>query len=1793
MSEILSEVSDLDIALSILEGYQPDAVAKALENFHKAIPDFHSNSKLQAQLILTWKTDFSMQVLSSWKPSLETWSELLGTAEDAKAAVKLMLVTSGPAEVRAAIARAGDVQGGARQIVLMQALQAALKQSRPPRHPPNQANLPSTSMLGITLDKELPLMSLNNDTPVQIPTVDGKLASSSSTLNTTITGRPTSDVTTTRTGPAGLHPASSTLPSQHGSTKENIRPLPTERLNEPRPKPKPTLTPRGGGVDLARLFAADDAKHGGASTPYIPSTSIPSPNLPNPTPSNEQSNLTKPSPLLHVQAEPLQDGTGSQSKSESGSDAKELGTSTPKPKRYRRGRRSNQTPTTTTCPSPNEAFEQHLVPGQEELQRAPSPALSLSRSEDLTSPNNDSPVREAMITTAADGSPVVESFSESEYESQGSEPDESEMGSDYEDDGVESESSEVDGDKELDGGAAQDHDGPRPTEESYPDGFVDPLKPNPWTWEQETNDEKVELWGVEDLILRDPRSTAPVRTQWMYEARKGAMTDDQYAAKMQEEHTKFMEVPISCRTVVGQMWFRDSKLDWEIRVFLAPLIFKYAMLKIEAEEAEALGDRAEAKSKDADRKALVTDAMAQLMERFPDCSPNHDLRKIKEKFGSKELVKYNAKFRNKFTSDAGRMKIRCQKEEGKVGSIGAKIPLSTVMDILGRKRLAIVFQLWGRSKKGGKAICDPIIHERMVKWREEHPTADAQEASQHRIKVVQQVRRAQFDDLEVDVKAEWTKRAKSIHQPSTVEEEQCFVEACLPYVLDLLNLLAERGNMHFLLLASSQGTVDIPIAIQEFSRKDVEQTVFLSATDGLGARVRADYIAYALARFGGDLEDPAVRLATNATYQDEDDVEEGEDSLYTGETTGRGKQPATVTPTFVPPFTPDLSQTKTVPKMEKAIADYFTMAIKKLYGTRISWDNLTKNASKYIFLERMPMDPDVPGQRLQIQRPTAMTPPRVKALFNFLVSSYNGSLPEHESFRFKLDSRYSNIPAPIAPSNPEVHHAGAAAAKTRIPKRGRGDAEPKGKKSKKLKVMSDEVLAQGDDDNYESIPNDDYTASVDDAVVMSPGVEGPSHSSRKRKAVMIESPPQSSEKPVKSSLPASAEMEKSHPNQDPQSLDGLPDRPVSRARPRPKNGPKFAIEFGTDELSHPLLLPSESESTTVWTEAKEYLDLWGKNMNHCDRKMRNIPFVGLSGVKPHVDLPPALYSSLSILQLWNVFQRDSMEDFDVTFEPNLGLGTINSKHYISKAITLILDASRSLPTTKFIYNQPQSCDEAASAFFLKIETSLAEFMDKVVASEQTVLSSNLNLLQGMRLVNFMRATGIIRDGGETGINTKRTLAISDRFVQILAAVSFARYMKLVLGRVAELYAETSKDPEAKLMWNELVSVWCEGCKTLARPVVARRSDLFIISRNMQPLPQNIRSLLDYAFNARPWWTPGPKGVPNPLSLSNKQAIVSGPLLKKLKEINWSTSSFVERGRVLLALFIGAIQIETARVITPDGQTNAQSPASLLAEALKSLRQRIEHSTEDGAVEEPILIPSDPIVTWVSQWEMECQVLTDNGVEHPHGPPARSPSLPSPSIIRNQNEVAMASELEVGIKAMTEVGNGLGLIASFGSITDGQALSRSEAISTLGPEEEDPTFPINSPRPLIALDGLPRRSLSPAEDPVIPAIRRLEDASLPPAKKKRLARKADIGLEDEIDLGTRKLRSATARPPEPTLPAPPGRLTVSPTAYLAPGPSATVAKRTRSATAVAKSLGNTTKKSTAAGSSKSKGKKGGY
>lgn len=116
------------------------------------------------------------------------------------------------------------------------------------------------------------------------------------------------------------------------------------------------------------------------------------------------------------------------------------------------------------------------------------------------------------------------------------------------------------------------------------------------------------------------------------------------------------------------------------------------------------------------------------------------------------------------------MKILYQKNVGTVGIISSSVSMSTVLELLGRNKASIAYHLWGRTKEG-KAACDGEIEEGVNEWEEENPEATPYEVNQYRITVVQDVRKAKFKLLGDAERERWTKRAKSIHKPATIDEE--------------------------------------------------------------------------------------------------------------------------------------------------------------------------------------------------------------------------------------------------------------------------------------------------------------------------------------------------------------------------------------------------------------------------------------------------------------------------------------------------------------------------------------------------------------------------------------------------------------------------------------------------------------------------------------------------------------------------------------------------------------------------------------------------------------------------------------------------------------------------------------------------------------------------------------------------------------------------------------------------------------------------------------------------------------
>lgn len=483
-------------------------------------------------------------------------------------------------------------------------------------------------------------------------------------------------------------------------------------------------------------------------------------------------------------------------------------------------------------------------------------------------------------------------------------------------------------------------------------------------------------YDLREACRGQPPDTAPVSrcTNWMYESRRGELSDEEYAKKMETKHKAFLKNPKACRSAVGQVFYKDSKLDWEIRVFMAPLVFAYVLVKVDEEKALAEGDEPELKKLKEKRGELLDDAMKKLLERFPDCRPSHRLRKIREKFGEKAENKFLAGFRNRFANDAGRMKTTYLKTQGKVSTKGSRSSVYTVLEILGKTRAHIAFHWWGGSKAGGKDDCDAEIERRMALYRSQNPTLTPQEVSRHRITVVHTVRFDLFKLQTLEVRQLWAKRAKTITIPKTPEEEQILVNAALPYFVELLGLLAERADMHFLLLGAAKGSSNVQLVFQEFCRRDESEkrSLFLSSFEGVGARLRADYLTYAVERYGGDINEAVIGLPEaeleleddDALFDEDDDSGKGEK-----EETAKGGKLNYPRPTYVEPFRPDTSKVTTESQMCKALSDFIMTSLHKIHGGRIVWDKVTKYAETYIETNRMPMDPHVHGQRLQVQKP--------------------------------------------------------------------------------------------------------------------------------------------------------------------------------------------------------------------------------------------------------------------------------------------------------------------------------------------------------------------------------------------------------------------------------------------------------------------------------------------------------------------------------------------------------------------------------------------------------------------------------------------------------------------------------------------------------------------------------------------------------------------------------------------------------------------------------------------------------
>ncbi|KAG8923002.1 hypothetical protein FRC00_006744 [Tulasnella sp. 408] len=492
----------------MLEGYSPQAVATALPKLHHALPNFNSNHALQAQLILQWDANFGSQVLEVWKPCDRTWTEVFGRATDTKLAIRLALPSLGRAGVRSAIAAAGAVHGGEKLVMLMAALSSSPDDtcSKGLPTPEPGASTQSTQQP----HRFLPATLSVNNTPLLPP------------LNETpAKGRMTTEFPAPSAHPP-LAPITSSNPSRAidpipsvsrhlltpDSAKENVHPSASKTYRNSASRAARTPPTQEQSASFQQLFAKDDARRLQTTPLKTFSTGQP----PQPTAFRNATNL----PDLSSSITPLRHKANHNPVSEFPPNT----------------RLSSSNPTQALrLTSPKILPTAPLDPIVEEEDRCMDPTSPSPRHEPAPVPSiADDEVAESDLEQAGftvprqvERFPSVDGFSR-------------EMGVDYEqedctDGGFEggslSEHDDQDHSQSERGTVSEDEhstpedDDDEPIQEEYSDGEIDPIALNPWTWSQEINDEKVDSWGIEGFIEKDPRGTAPVRARWMYEARKG------------------------------------------------------------------------------------------------------------------------------------------------------------------------------------------------------------------------------------------------------------------------------------------------------------------------------------------------------------------------------------------------------------------------------------------------------------------------------------------------------------------------------------------------------------------------------------------------------------------------------------------------------------------------------------------------------------------------------------------------------------------------------------------------------------------------------------------------------------------------------------------------------------------------------------------------------------------------------------------------------------------------------------------------------------------------------------------------------------------------------------------------------------------------------------------------------------------------------------------------------------------------------------------------------------------------
>ncbi|KAG8928512.1 hypothetical protein FRC01_005833 [Tulasnella sp. 417] len=611
------------------------------------------------------------------------------------------------------------------------------------------------------------------------------------------------------------------------------------------------------------------------------------------------------------------------------------------------------------------------------------------------------------------------------------------------------------------------------TEEEVMDPVTAVSSANPW--DAETNAERVEQWGLEDMIHNDPRHTSPFRTQWMYQDRKEAveMNDTEYKTLTDQEYSRLADIPPAVRRHTGLVYNKKSKFDWEVRVVLGRLAYDYNQM----DEPE--------------NSKFLHDSLLEIESRFPDISPTHMFRQI-DRDGPKAVQKWRSDVAKWVQTTAGKMGSTQKDLEHHVEILDSKKSFKKfdAYKLLGLGRAEINYVAWGRTSEG-KRICNPIIDKEMEEWKavpenQAKMAKDSKAFGQRRVTVQARVRRLQFEGLTKEEKKEVTEKLKTKDGVNLLTEDdiQAATECLLSHLTQVVSHSADIVDLHIVLFAS--GVISgskLPVIMKEFGVKP-NQGPFLDGQE-VGGRAKAEYPNYVSARFQADPSELVVLdQGLGDTLTENGDEHQLSKSKSKGKGKGKAVDPGTGS---CQPSHPVLSQWKpsanvnTNNKRSEYMNRFFANTFKLHFPSKISWNKVSAENDRYIEPQRRPQDSS--GQPVQLMNPLAMpVETHLNPWWDFMQDCVQGRVSVDRVFGWKPESTRLLIPSIPVPADPNVHIAGELSRTANPKKRPRGEKKVPRKSAKRqsqVRPASEEPESEFGTDS-ESLEEDTERPGQDD-----------------------------------------------------------------------------------------------------------------------------------------------------------------------------------------------------------------------------------------------------------------------------------------------------------------------------------------------------------------------------------------------------------------------------------------------------------------------------------------------------------------------------------------------------------------------------------------------------------------------------------------------------------------------------------------------------------------------------------------